>query len=41
LRVSILDGRGKLMPSFGDRIGAQQAADLVGFIRLFSPSKKE
>jgi mono/diheme cytochrome c family protein len=41
LRVSILNGRGTLMPSFGDRIGAQQAADLVDFIRLFTPARKE
>jgi mono/diheme cytochrome c family protein len=41
LRVSIRDGRGTLMPSFGDKIGEQQAADLVDFIRLFSPARKE
>jgi mono/diheme cytochrome c family protein len=41
LRVSIVNGRGTLMPSFGDRIGAQQAADLVDFIRMFTPARKE
>jgi mono/diheme cytochrome c family protein len=37
LTASILTGRGERMPSFGDRVRAGQARDLVAFIRTFGP----
>lgn len=41
LRVAILEGRGKVMPSFRDRISDQQAADLVSLIRVYIRSKRD
>jgi mono/diheme cytochrome c family protein len=38
LMGSILQGRGKSMPPFADRIGAGDARDLVALIRTFSRS---
>jgi mono/diheme cytochrome c family protein len=37
LTVSVLDGRGKQMPSFRGKISDSQAQDLVEFVRAFGP----
>jgi hypothetical protein len=39
LAVSILDGKGKFMPSFRGRVKADQVFDLVGYVRAFGPSR--
>jgi mono/diheme cytochrome c family protein len=36
LLVSILEGKGTMMPAVGDKISKQQASDLVEYIRAFS-----
>ena len=38
LTVSILEGRGAHMPGFGDKLSAQQARELVEFVRAFGPA---
>jgi quinol-cytochrome oxidoreductase complex cytochrome b subunit/mono/diheme cytochrome c family protein len=38
--VSILDGRGTLMPAFRGRITQEQAQDLVAYVRAFGPVKQ-
>jgi mono/diheme cytochrome c family protein len=38
LLVSILEGKGTLMPPNGDRISREEARDLVAFIRAFGPA---
>ena len=37
LTVSILDGKGTLMPAFRDRISDDQAEDLVAYVRSLGP----
>ncbi len=37
LTVSILDGKGKLMPAFRGRVNDEQAQNLVAYIRAFGP----
>jgi hypothetical protein len=37
LRVSILDGKGTLMPANRGRITDEQAGDLVAYVRAFGP----
>jgi mono/diheme cytochrome c family protein len=37
LRVSILDGKGTLMPANRGRVTEEQAADLVAYVRAFAP----
>jgi ubiquinol-cytochrome c reductase cytochrome b subunit len=37
LMVSILDGKGTLMPAFRGRVAEDQAQDLVAYIRAFGP----
>jgi mono/diheme cytochrome c family protein len=37
LVVSILDGKGTLMPPFRGRVSDQQAQDLVAYVRAFGP----
>jgi mono/diheme cytochrome c family protein len=37
--VSILDGKGKLMPSFRGRVKEDQVPDLLAYVRAFSPVK--
>jgi mono/diheme cytochrome c family protein len=39
LVVSIMDGKGKDMPAFGDKISQDQAQELVKYIRQFDPEK--
>jgi mono/diheme cytochrome c family protein len=39
LRVSILEGKGTLMPPNRGRVTDEQAVDLVAFIRTFGPAK--
>jgi mono/diheme cytochrome c family protein len=39
LRVSILDGKGTLMPANRGRITPDQAVDLVAFVRAFGPKE--
>jgi mono/diheme cytochrome c family protein len=39
LRVSILEGKGKLMPAFRGRVTDSQAQDLVAYIRAFGPEE--
>jgi hypothetical protein len=39
LAVSILDGKGKSMPSFRGKLDRGQARELVAFIRSFDPSR--
>jgi hypothetical protein len=39
LSVSILDGKGTLMPSFRGRVKDDQAPDLVAYVRAFGPLK--
>ena len=42
LLISILDGKGSSMPPFRDRLGSDQAHELVFLIRTFNPkSSKE
>jgi mono/diheme cytochrome c family protein len=38
LRVSILDGKGSGMPSFGERLEDRAVDDLVAYIRQFGPA---
>ncbi len=38
LSVSILDGKGPLMPSFRGRVKEDQVADLVAYVRAFGPA---
>jgi len=38
LTASILEGKGTLMPAWRERIGAEQAQDLVAFVRALGPS---
>jgi mono/diheme cytochrome c family protein len=37
LAVSILEGKGTLMPSFRGRVNEEQAQDLVAYVRAFGP----
>jgi mono/diheme cytochrome c family protein len=37
LLVSILEGKGTLMPAFRDRVTNEQARDLVAYVRAFGP----
>jgi mono/diheme cytochrome c family protein len=37
LAVSILEGKGTLMPAFRGRVGENQADDLVAYVRAFGP----
>lgn len=39
LRTSILDGKGRDMPSFHGKINEDQTRDLVAFVRSFGPAK--
>jgi hypothetical protein len=39
LSVSILDGKGKRMPSFRGRVKDDQVHDLVAYVRAFGPLK--
>jgi quinol-cytochrome oxidoreductase complex cytochrome b subunit/mono/diheme cytochrome c family protein len=39
LAVSILDGKGTLMPAFRERVGDDQVQDLVAYIRAFGPAR--
>ena len=39
LKVSILDGKGTLMPGFPDRVTDDQAKALVAYIRAFGPKR--
>jgi mono/diheme cytochrome c family protein len=36
---SVLDGKGSLMPSFQGRVSADQARDLVAYVRAFGPPR--
>jgi mono/diheme cytochrome c family protein len=38
--VSILDGRGTLMPAFRGRVTEEQAQDLVAYVRAFGPAQQ-
>jgi mono/diheme cytochrome c family protein len=38
LLVSILDGKGTLMPAFRGRVSDEQAQDLSGYVRAFGPA---
>jgi ubiquinol-cytochrome c reductase cytochrome b subunit len=39
LKVSILDGKGTLMPAFADRVTDDQAKALVAYVRAFGPRR--
>ena len=39
LRVSILDGKGTLMPTFRGRVSEDQSRDLVAHVRAFGPAR--
>jgi mono/diheme cytochrome c family protein len=39
LNVSILEGKGTLMPAFRGRVNEQQALDLAAYIRSFGPAQ--
>jgi mono/diheme cytochrome c family protein len=39
LRVSILEGKGTMMPANRGRVTEEQAGDLVAFVRTFGPAK--
>jgi mono/diheme cytochrome c family protein len=39
LTVSILEGKGKLMPPFGDRIKDDQGKALLAYVRAFGPER--
>ena len=39
LLVSIREGKGTMMPPFGDRLSNKQTSDLVAFVRAFDKSK--
>ena len=39
LVVSILDGKGTLMPSFRGRVTDEQAGDLAAYVRAFGPAR--
>lgn len=39
LSAGILNGRGDQMPAFADRVSAEQARDLVAYVRAFNPEK--
>ena len=39
LAVSILDGKGTLMPAFRGRVTDEQARDLTAYVRAFGPAK--
>jgi cytochrome c oxidase cbb3-type subunit 3 len=39
LRVSILEGKGTLMPSFRGRVTDAQAQDLAAYVRAFGPER--
>jgi cytochrome c len=41
LVISILDGKGKNMPSFGDRLSKSQARELVAFLRAFNATEQQ
>jgi mono/diheme cytochrome c family protein len=41
LTVSILDGKGKDMPAFGDKVTPEQAKALVNYIRKFDEEKSK
>ena len=41
LMVSILDGKGKDMPAFGDKINQDAAKELVNYIRQFDAEKSQ
>jgi mono/diheme cytochrome c family protein len=38
LKASILDGKGRGMPSFADRLDAEQIQDLVAYVRTLDPA---
>ena len=38
LIISILDGKGTLMPAFRGRVNDEQAPDLTAYIRAFGPT---
>jgi mono/diheme cytochrome c family protein/uncharacterized membrane protein len=40
LLTSIVDGKGKQMPPFGEKLSRDQARDLIAHIRAFSPTKQ-
>ena len=40
IQVSILDGKGTLMPANRGRVTEEQAGDLVAFVRAFGPGTK-
>jgi quinol-cytochrome oxidoreductase complex cytochrome b subunit len=40
LGVSVLDGKGTLMPAFRGRVSEEQARDLVAYVRAFGPVGK-
>ena len=39
IAISILDGKGKLMPAFRGRVTEDQARDLTAYLRAFGPRK--
>jgi quinol-cytochrome oxidoreductase complex cytochrome b subunit/cytochrome c len=39
LAVSILDGKGALMPAFRGRVSAEQSRDLAAYVRAFGPQR--
>ena len=39
LQISILEGKGTMMPANRGRVTEEQAADLVAFVRTFGPAK--
>ncbi len=39
LVVSILEGKGRQMPTWWGRVNDQQAADLVAYVRMFGPTR--
>ncbi len=41
LTVSVLDGKGGLMPSFRDRVNPDQAREVVAYVRSFGPAHAE
>ncbi|OAI47698.1 hypothetical protein AYO44_09045 [Planctomycetaceae bacterium SCGC AG-212-F19] len=41
MAASILDGKGTLMPAFRGRVTAEQAQDLVAYVRAFGPARPQ
>jgi mono/diheme cytochrome c family protein len=39
LVVSVLEGKGRLMPAWWGRVNDRQAADLVAYVRMFGPTR--